>query len=345
MNNEINLSKYPVRSDLAIENLSETYKKNIDIKKDNNVTITKVYVDDNMSKEINKAQGEYVTIEFEDITDFDNREKVGKILEIEIKNMLKKMNIEETDEALIIGLGNEKSTPDALGPKTIHNILVTRHLFELTSEVKSGIRNVSAIAPGVMGETGIETIDLLKSVIESIKPKFLIVIDALASLSISRVNKTIQMTDSGISPGSGVGNKRKEISKNSIGIPVLAIGVPTVVDAVTIVSDTIHYLLKHFSYSKDNFYKNRLTSPTFQKNYREKLEKSKDLTDTEKENLIGLIGSLDEEEKKRLISEVLTSLEYNLIVTPKEIDFLIDKLSDMISSALNNALHLEVTHY
>ena len=138
-------------------------------------------------------------------------------------------------------------TPDALGPIVVENVLVTRHLFQLQPEsVEEGFRPVSAIRPGVMGITGIETSDVIYGIIEKTNPDFVIAIDALAARSIERVNSTIQISDTGIHPGSGVGNKRKELSKATLGIPVIAIGVPTVVDAVSITSDTIDFILKHF---------------------------------------------------------------------------------------------------
>ena len=341
MNNEIDLSKHKIRTDLAIETLPSM--ENLDTYiKDEQIKVTSLHVDSKLSQEIGKKEGTYITIEFDDVTDYDNREKIGQTLEEEIKKMLDDKKITPQDECLIIGLGNEKSTPDALGPLTIKNVLVTRHLFLLGTNVKEGIRKVSALSPGVMGNTGIETIDLIKNIVQTIKPSFVIVIDALAASSIERVNKTIQMTDSGIEPGSGVGNSRKEISEQILGIPVIAIGVPTVVDSSTIVSDTINYLLKHLSYIKDNYSKNKLI--VTRSNYLEKI-KNNNLSKNEKEEVIGMLGTLSEEEQKKLIIEVLEAINYNMIVTPKEIDYLIEKLSDVISSALNNALHKEITNY
>ena len=341
MNNEIDLSKYKIRTDLAIEALPSM--ENLDTYiKDEQIKVTSLHVDSKLSQEIGKKEGTYITVEFNDVTDYDNREKVGQTLEEEIKKMLNDKKITPQDECLIIGLGNEKSTPDALGPLTIKNILVTRHLFLLGTNVKEGIRKVSALSPGVMGNTGIETIDFIKNIVKTINPSFVIVIDALAASSIERVNKTIQMTDSGIEPGSGVGNSRKEISEQILGIPVIAIGVPTVVDSSTIVSDTINYLLKHLSYIKDNYSRNKLI--VTRSNYLEKIKNS-NLSKNEKEEVIGMLGTLSEEEQKKLIIEVLEAINYNMIVTPKEIDYLIEKLSDVISSALNNALHKEITNY
>lgn len=345
MLNNIDLSKYNVHTDLAIDNINllNEHIKTIEEINDN-VKVTKINLDDIESKKINKKKGIYTTIEFKDITDFQNREIVGKTLQTEIEKILKYKNIDKMDKGLIVGLGNPKSTPDALGSLTINNILVTRHLFLLNTKVKKGIKNISAFTPGVMGETGIETKDLIESIINTVKPSFLIVIDSLKASSVDRVNKTIQITDTGIHPGSGVGNTRKEISEQTLKIPVIAIGVPTVVDISTIVSDTIDMLLNHLSYIKNNFAKNKLIVNQFS-NYKDKIKNSNNLTEEEKKYLLGALGELDEDKKRALFEEVLNRFNYNLIVTPKEIDYLIEKLSDIISSALNNALHPSINNY
>lgn len=342
MNHDIDLSKYQLRTDLAIEAIGDDKIEGISSEQENydDIKITNVYVDKIGSEKINKKVGNYITIEFADITDYNRKEKVKEIFSLKLKELLKKVSINDDASCLIIGLGNDKSTPDALGPLTISNILVTNHLF-LYGSVEEGFRKVSAISPGVMGTTGIETSDLIASVINSIMVDFVIVVDALASQSIERVNRTIQMTDTGIHPGSGIGNKRKEISKDTIGKPVIAIGVPTVVDAVTIVSDTINYMYKHFSYTKENIDKpsNRLTVGNV--NY---LKKNVIVDESLKHQLFGMIGSLSTEEVKQLIFEVLTPIGYNLMVTPKEVDFEIEKLSDVIGNGINRALHKNVNN-
>ena len=342
MKNRINLTPYNIRTDLVIETLDQNTSKNTKVEEINkDIKVTTIEVDNNLSNSLSRKQGTYITIEFTDITNYEDKTLVEKVLTKELKKLLKKINITTKDTALIIGLGNRDSTADSLGPKTISKVLVTRHLFELNTKVKEGIRSVAAISPGVMASTGIETSDIIDSLIKKIKPNFLIVIDALASSSIDRINKTIQITDTGINPGSGIGNNRKEISKDTINIPVIAIGVPTVVESTIIVNDTITYLFKHLSYIKNNYKTNKLIIT--RKNYLSKI-KDNDLTKEEKEEVSGILGSLDEASKKQLISEVLTNLNYNLIVTPKEIDFLIDKLSDTISNSINKSLHKEVTH-
>ena len=341
MNHKINLNRYNLHTDLIMELVDE--KNYIDTKEIEDITITTVNVNKDIRNKINKKEGTYITISFNDITDYDTREKVGKIFEKEIKNIIKKISIREDAECLIIGLGNIKSTPDALGPLSIQNIVVTKHLFTLNTNIKEGFRKVSAIVPGVMGTTGIETFDIIKSVIDVVKPDFVITIDSLAALSIDRVNKTIQMTDTGIHPGSGIGNYRKEISKDTLGIPVIAIGVPTVVESATIVNDTINYLFKHISYIKNNIDISKLSITKFS-NYKKKIENNK-LTDKEKKELLGMLGDLNDNDKHALFLEVLNSINYNLMVTPKDIDFIIEKLSDVIASSLNNALHRQITHF
>ncbi len=235
------------------------------IKRKNGLKVTTVLsCDDSVVK-----KGKYITIEFKDIFNKYIKNEVIK----ELKVLLKDNNINDDDSALIIGLGNDDSTPDSLGPLVIGNIIVTRHLESLGL---NSSRVVSAIKPGVTGETGIETKDIIKGVIEKVKPAFLIVIDALKSESLQRLSKTIQLTDTGIHPGSGVNNKRIGLSKETLGIPVIAIGVPTVCDIKTIIKGV-----------------------------------------TKKK-----INNIPE-----------------MIVTPKNIDFIIEKMSDLLSVCINSVLY------
>lgn len=320
---KIDLAKYNLRTDLIIEDSKLIH----DEKQIDDLIIT-----------TSEKDGHYITLSFDDITDHDNREIVLKHLTEIIKDILILSNISEDDSVLIIGLGNDLSTPDSLGVKTAKNVMVTGHLFEI-GKVSDGIRKVYTFTPGVMANTGIETAKIITSIIKEIKPDFVIAIDALASRNIERINKTIQITDTGIHPGSGIGNNRVEISKKTLGIPVIAIGVPTVVMSSTIVYDTLNYLIKHISYLKDNENISKLTY--FRTNYKDKL-KEKDLSVQEKENLLGIFGSLNNQEKQSLIDEVLNNTELNMIVTPTEIDFLIDKLSKVIAKSLDNALHRQI---
>lgn len=333
MSKDKDLEKYEIRTDLALELVEEEIKP----QKYDDILVTDINLDSSKAKTINKKEGNYITIEFQDVTDYENSQKVKKVFASELKKLIKKINVGEESSCLVIGLGNEKSTPDAVGPLAISNIIVTNHLY-VYGQMDEGFRRVWALSPGVMGESGIETSDLINGVVSVIKPDFVIVIDALASSSIERVNKTIQMTDAGINPGSGIGNKRKEISKDTLGIPVIAIGVPTVVDAASIVSDTIRYMYKHFAYTKAN-YNNPAEKLKISVNY---LNKDVESTPEDKKNILGLVGELSDEEVKSLIYEILNPIGYNLMVTPKEEDFVVEKISDVISEGINKALHKNV---
>lgn len=344
MENNINLKPFNVRTDLVVESIDASHKSIKTQEKNNkNIKISTTDITKEEGKVIEKKEGRYITITFKDITNYEDREEIGKALEKEIKSLLKYKNIKDDDEGLILGLGNSKSTPDALGPKVVSRLVITRHLFKLNALPKEGIRSISAISPGVMGETGIETADYIEALTNLINPQFIIVIDALAASSLERVNRTIQLTDTGIRPGSGVYNNRKEISTDTLKIPVIAIGVPTVVESSVIVNESINYLLKHISYIKNNTEINKL-SPLHFDNYIDKI-RNLELSKSDKEKLMGLVGTLGEIEKRNLIKEVMSAVNYDLIVCPKEVDFLIDKISDVISSSLNNALHRQITHY
>ena len=335
----LDLKNKGYRTDLIIDELARENNKNLTPKildKSKNITVEEVIIDKSNKQDWNKKEGTYKTISFLDITDKDNFKEVEKIAIKTFKNMLEELKIEPDAKVLVIGLGNESSTPDALGPKTINHVLVTRHLFSL-GEVEEGYRNVASFKPSVTGVTGIETKDLIEGIKEKIKPDLLIVIDALASSSIDRLNKTIQITSAGISPGSGVGNNRLEISKDTLNIPVIAIGVPTVVDGATIVENTLQLLLKKISFQVDNKDNEKLKLITsINQNY---LEHTKELSKDQKEDLLGMVGLLDEQELRSLILEVLLPVNYNMMVTPKEIDYLIDKLSLLLGNMINKSLH------
>lgn len=333
MNKEKDLSKYQIRTDLTIDELENDRKLKgikIEYRVVNEIKITDVDLDEDNA--LGKKKGKYITLEFEDITDSENASRVTQVLIEVLKQVIK---IKKDSYGLIVGLGNDKSTPDSLGPLTINKIIVTNHIY-LLDELSEEYKRLSAINPGVMGETGIETSDIIEAIVSKIKPNYLIVIDSLASKSIERLNKTIQITDTGIHPGSGIGNKRKEISYDTIGIPVIAIGVPTVVDAAVIVSDTINFIYKNYEFNK-NYSNNPKSKLTFNNvNY---LNNDIAYNKEEKEKLLGLVGTLNEEELEMFIYEVLNPIGYNYMVTPKEIDFVIQKLSNIISNSINNVIH------
>ena len=320
---KISLEKYNLRTDLIIEreDIQGTKKETI---KDEIYQVERI--EDHNDK--------YVSISFDDITDKDNFKTIENTLIKELKLVLKDINIKKEDLVLIIGLGNSLSTPDSLGPKTLENILVTSYLYNL-GEVDKSYQNTAIFKPEVTGTTGIETSTIIKSLIEKTNTKLVIFIDALASSSIDHLNKVIQITTKGISPGSGVGNNREELTKNTLNIPVIAIGVPTIVEASTIVKDTLINLKKHISYqieNKDNI-KTKLTT------YQDYSEQENNLSKQEEKNILGEIGLLDPTDLKQLIDEVLIPIKYNLMVTPKEIDFQIEKLSLLIANSLNKSLH------
>lgn len=343
MGHEIDLSQYQLRTDLAIDVIETLQDQGInpEILKRGDMTITHIALDEENGKKLGKKKGYYTTIEFLDVTDYHNREQLKEVFCDCLKDLMKRCCIGDNDSCLIVGLGNHRSTPDSLGPMVVEEVLVTNHLF-VYGNVEDGFRPVSAMSPGVMGETGIETSDFICSVVHSLNPDFLVVVDALASQSIDRVNRTIQMTDTGIHPGSGVGNKRKEISYDTLGIPVISIGVPTVVDAVTIVSDTINYMFQHFAYTKENVNNpiHRLV-PFGSINY---LNKGVKVNEDDKKELMGMIGTLRDDEVRQLIFEVLTPVGYNLMVTPKEVDFVMEHLSEVIGGGINQAMHSNVDH-
>lgn len=335
----IDLKNKTLRTDLIIDEINEQKeeKKLSEILlKEKNVTLEESKIDKKIATTWQKKEGIYETITFEDITDKNNFKQVEKVSIEGFKRVLEQLHIKKEDKVLVVGLGNASSTPDALGPKTIDQVLVTRHLF-LLGEVEEGYRNVASFKPSVTGSTGIETKDLIEGIVEKIKPNLLIVIDALASSSIDRLNKTIQITTAGISPGSGIGNNRVEISKDTLHIPVIAIGIPTVVDATTIVQNTLQLLLKKISYQLDNQQNDKLKLiPIQNQNYKNHCS---DLSKEQKEDILGMVGLLGDQELKQLLLEVLLPVNYNMMVTPKEIDFLIDKLSLLLGNIINKSLH------
>ncbi|NLK93972.1 MAG: GPR endopeptidase [Clostridiales bacterium] len=307
-----------IRTDLAVEArqiYKDYHKKDVDGVKveeifENDTKITKVdIIDEEGSKKMGKPKGTYITIDIPEFTIYDGdlMDKVSKIFGKVLKELI---NINEEDTVLVVGLGNKKVTPDALGPKVIENIMVTRHLKTVMPEtVDEEIVSVGAISPGVLGITGIETGEIIKSLVESIKPSLVVCIDALAARKTERVNRTIQISDTGISPGAGVGNHRMKINKETLGTKVVAIGVPTVVHASTIANDTIDLVID------------------------ELIKESK-----EGKEFYNMLRDLDKNEKQVLIDEILSPKLGDMVVTPKDIDFMIDSLCKIIANGINIAV-------
>lgn len=329
---EVDLSKYDLRTDLIIEkNLSNVINHHY-IKDD--ISVDDITLD--KDNELKKKEGKYITISFKDVTDTNNFNNVLKVFSEELKKMLAFCKIDEKATCLVVGLGNPKIISDALGSKSLSDIIVTRHMY-LLGDVDKKYRNVCILEPNVMGITGIDSFEIIKNIIDEIKPDFVVAIDSLCAANIERLNKTIQITSTGITPGSGIGNNKEELSKETLGVPVIAIGVPTVVDSTVIVSDTINYLMKKISYLKDNVNNNLdKLKPINKVNY---LKDNHELTMDEKQEILGYIGLLDDDKLRTLIWEVLSPIEANMIVTTKEIDFVIEKLGKLISSGINKSLH------
>lgn len=257
-----------------------------------------------------KGQGKYVTIEAQGLRQKNTplQEKIMKKLAKELVGMAE---LSKNATVLIIGLGNRNVTPDALGPRAVEKIVVTRHLQEMLSpELKGGVRSVCAIAPGVLGITGMETVEIVQGIVSKIKPDLVIAIDALAAASSRRVLTTVQLANTGISPGSGVGNKRFGLTQASLGVPVIAIGVPTVVHASTIAIDTIDTLQQHAPFAR----------------YFKSME------------------NLSDADRKMIVSQVLPEILGDLMVTPKEVDRFIEDVGVLIAGGINQAIHPHIDY-
>lgn len=318
----IDLSAYSVRTDLALdakEMARERHGDNIpgvnsQTTEDQGVYITKIDItSEEGARAIGKQQGHYLTIEVPGLRqkDTDLQDRVATIFAKEFEQYLNKAKISKDAKILIVGLGNWNVTPDALGPIVVENVMVTRHFFELMPDrVAPGYRQVSAVAPGVLGITGIETSEIVQGIVEKSKPDLVIAVDALASKALERVNTTIQIADTGINPGSGIGNKRKGLTQASLGVPVIAIGVPTVVYASTIVNSTIELLSQNFGKQTNN-----------------------------PGAILGMLPNMTEEDRLGMVREVLNPLGHDLLVTPKDIDQFIEDIANIIASGLNASLH------
>ena len=310
---------YNFRTDLANER-RDIYKKANKIENevdgieselqdvDDNLKIERVFItNENGEKAIGKPKGTYVTIDIKNLKIAQDEEiqKASDVLTEELGKILDK-HITRKDEILVVGLGNIYVTPDSLGPKVINELDITRHILKYMPEVlDENTRNVCGIAPGVLGTTGMETLEIVKGIVENVKPKLIIVIDSLASKSIERISSTLQISDTGIVPGAGVGNARVELSKETLKIPVIALGIPTVVELATLVSDGIDIFIdKLQDKAKSNEYLNKL----------------------------------QQEDKYEEVKDALNVGEYNMIVTPKEIDDLIENMKDIVARGINQII-------
>lgn len=309
---------YEIRTDLALEAREKYEQDNVEIKgvrlekvkmcEDMQIT-TMVIETENGARSMGRPKGNYITIEAASMDDEDDR--YHHMISEQLARIIKRLAPKGKQlSALVVGLGNREVTSDSLGPKVADQLFITRHMMREFGDDVFGNkqRRVSAIVPGVMAQTGMESSEIIRGILRETQPDFVIAVDALAARSTKRLNRTIQITDTGIHPGSGVGNHRHPLTKEALGIPVLAIGIPTVVDAATIVNDTMNNLLEalaeHAPYGR------------MRSSYR----------------------SLDEVEQYELVRELLAPQLNTLYVTSKDIDASVNRLSTTISEAINLAL-------
>ena len=276
----------------------------VDERMEGGIKVTRVrVVSEAGARVLGKKMGEYVTLEAQGIRykDAALEEQLTNLLAEELARM-----VPSRGTALVVGLGNRMSTPDALGPRTIEEVFVTRHMRDILPErAMRGMRSVCTFAPGVLGVTGIETAELLRGVVEHVRPSVIIAVDALASSSSERITTTVQLSDTGIHPGSGVGNRRFGIDEESMGVPVIAVGVPTVIYASTIALDILHGLERTGQVVCRFARGERVT----------------------------------EERRRAILRDNMPSELSRLMVTPRDIDRLIADMARIIGHAVNKALH------
>lgn len=312
------LEKYSIHTDLALEDKERFESDNVEVPgvvleesydAEREIRVTKVKIEtEKGARTMGKPVGTYITIEAPNmaVPDEDYHREISMELARYVRELIK---IEKEDYiVLVAGLGNRQVTPDALGPHVVDNLVVTRHIVREYGKYAMGEEHVhmtSAVVPGVMAQTGMETVEIIKGIVQETKPDFVVAVDALAARNSKRLNRTIQIADTGINPGSGVGNHRSGITKNVLGIPVIAIGVPTVVDAATIVNDTMENLIAA-------------------------LETSETLKG------VGVVlQGYNATEKYELIKELISPHLNGMFVTPKDIDETIKRIGYTISEGLN----------
>lgn len=315
---------YNIRTDLALEaqefvqsqaaaDISGVTSENF---QDDGISINRLQIEtDEASRQLGKSRGRYLTFEVPGLRRKNTalQDRLSEILARELVQFLE-LPANLNQAVLVVGLGNWNVTPDSLGPKVVEDLLVTRHAMKMGQKILGeGFRAVCALSPGVLGTTGIETGEIVASLVNRVKPGLVIVIDALAARRLERLHTTIQVADSGIMPGSGVGNNRLGINRQTIGVKVVAIGVPTVVDASTIASEAFDALADHFKKDAKGY------------------------------ALSNVMKDFDWDQRRSLITEVLEPYAGgHLMVTPKETDTFIDDMAYIISGALNSALHPRV---
>ena len=288
-----------IRTDLAMEAIGPDGARGkarypgvkVAVWEESGIQITEVVIDEEAgSRMMGKPLGRYITLECGEVRtgNPETRRAVSSLLAEELTRMLPSGD----QPVMVVGLGNRQVTPDALGPMTIDRTLVTRHIFqELPDSVDDRMQPVCAIAPGVLGVTGIETLEMVSALTERVKPRAIIAIDSLAAREVARVGTAIQLTDTGIQPGSGVGNHRRALNRDAVGVPVIALGVPTVIYASTIVRDAL-----------------------------------------------GKLGG-EQDDLDKLTEDMLRNATGDMIVTPREVDDLVEDVAGMVALGINQALH------
>ncbi|CUX42490.1 GPR endopeptidase [Clostridium sp. C105KSO13] len=316
------LEKYSIRTDLALEEKERFEADNVEVQgvvleeeydEEKEIRVSRVRIEtENGAKVMGKPVGTYLTLEAPNLAvpDEGYHREISEKLSGFIRELIEGTGIQEKDDlsVLIVGLGNRQVTPDALGPFVADNLCVTRHIVKEYGKYAMGMEHanmVSAIVPGVMGQTGMETVEIVKGVIKETKPDIVIAVDALAARNSRRLNRTIQIANTGINPGSGVGNHRNGLTKDSLGIPVIAIGVPTVVDAATIVNDTMENLIQALE-----------TSETLK-------------------GVGDVLRTYNAAEKYELVKELISPHLNGMFMTPKDVDEMVKQISYTISEGMN----------
>lgn len=313
---------YSVRTDLAIEEKERFESDNVEIPgvvleeeydEEREMRVTRVEIEtENGAKAMGKPTGTYLTLETPNLAmpDEDMHMEIASELCEYIRELIDKNCDEQTGDlsVLVVGLGNRDVTPDALGPYVADHLSVTRHIVKEYGKYAMGIEHanmISAIVPGVMGQTGMESAEIVRGIVGETHPDVVIAVDALAARNSRRLNRTVQIADTGIHPGSGVGNHRSGITKESLGVPVIGIGVPTVVDAATIVNDTME-------------------------NFICALESSDSL-----KGVGEVLRSYNAGEKYEFVKELIAPHLNGMFMTPKDVDELVHHISHTISEAIN----------
>ena len=317
------MKNYSVRTDLALEEKERFASDNVEVQgvvleeeydEENEIRLTRVVIEtENGAKIMGKPTGIYLTLESPDLAlevEENSRVLQERICDCIRELIFHKISCEDGKELkiLFVGLGNRAVTPDALGPYVADHLEVNRHIVKEYGKYAMRTEQLivlSAIVPGVMGQTGMETAEIVRGIVHETKPDLILAVDALAARNSRRLNRTIQIADTGINPGSGVGNHRNAITEKTVGIPVIAIGVPTVVDAATIVGDTMDNLLNA-------------------------VEVSESL-----KGMASVIKGYSPAEKYELIEELIAPHLNGMFVTPKDIDETVRRISYTISEALN----------